>query len=570
MPRMNALPGETGLTEAARTGGRILVDQLKLQGVEVAFGVPGESYLEVLDALHDTPEVRFTVCRQEGGAAMSAAAWGELTGQPGVAFVTRGPGATNASAGVHIAQQDSLPMILFVGQIERGARERDTFQEVDYRRFFGGMAKWVAEIDEPSRIPELVHRAFATAVAGRPGPVVLALPEDMLVERSKAPDGRPVRAVEPAPAPEAMEELRRLLDTAERPFVILGGGGWSTEGVAALAAFLEAADLPAACGFRRQDLLDNEHRCYAGHLGLGPNPRLVERIRASDLVLVVGSRLGETTSQGFTLFDLPRPRQRLVHVHNDPEELGRFYQPDLAILAGLNAFAAAARALPAPRYRSWSAETVEAHAEELAWRAPTRIPGAVQLGEVVAWLRERLPPEAILTNGAGNYAIWANRHFGYRGLGTQLAPTSGSMGYGLPAAIAAKLRHPERPVLCFAGDGCFLMTGQELATAVQYGCRLVVLVVNNGMYGTIRMHQERQYPTRVIGTELRNPDFAALARAYGAFGARVERTSEFAPALEAALAADGPALIELVVDPEALTVRASLSEIRAAALAAGR
>ncbi len=554
------------MANVARTGGRILVDQLRVQGVEVAFGVPGESYLEVLDALHDAPELRFVVCRQEGGAAMMAAAWGELTGRPGVAFVTRGPGATNASAGVHVAQQDSLPLVLFVGQVERGARERDTFQEVDYRRFFGGMAKWVAEIDDPARIPELVHRAFATAMAGRPGPVVLALPEDMLTQAAEVGDGQAAAKVEAAPSPAAMAELGRLLDGAERPIAILGGGGWSEAGTTALAAFLEAADLPAACGFRRQDLLDNGHRCYAGQIGLGPNPKLADRIRRSDLVLAIGSRLGETTSGGFTLLDLPRPRQLLVHVHNDPEELGRFYQPDLAIPAGLNAFAEAAAALPPPRHRRWSPATAEAHAEELDWRAPTRVPGALQLGEVVAWLRERLPADAVLTNGAGNYAIWANRHFAYRGLGTQLAPTSGSMGYGLPAAIAAKLRFPGRPVVCFAGDGCFLMTGQELATAAQHEVAIIVVVVDNGMYGTIRMHQEREHPGRVYGTGLRNPDFVALARAYGAFGARVETTEAFAPAFEEAVASNGPALLHLLLEPEAITPRASLSELREAAV----
>jgi acetolactate synthase-1/2/3 large subunit len=554
----------------ARTGGRILVDQLRIQGVEVAFGVPGESYLEVLDALHDTPEIRFVICRQEGGAAMMATAWGELTGRPGVAFVTRGPGATNASAGVHVAQQDSTPMVLFVGQIDRGSRERDTFQEVDYRRMFGGMAKWVAEIDDAARIPEFVHRAFATATAGRPGPVVLALPEDMLTDSVTVPDGRAARTVEAGPAPEAMEELRHLIAAAERPFVILGGGGWNAAGIAALAAFLGAHDLPAACGFRRQDLLDNDHRCYAGHIGLGPNPKLAERIKASDLVIAVGARLGETTSQGFTLLGVPRPAQRFVHVHNDPEELGRVYQADLAIPSGLNAFARAAAALEPPQRRPWAAATAEAHAEELAWRAPTRIPGALQLGEVMAWLQRELPEEAIVTNGAGNYAIWVNRFFPYRRPGAQLAPTSGSMGYGLPAAIAAKLAAPERPVVAFAGDGCFQMTGQELATAVQHRLPIVVVVVDNGMYGTIRMHQEREHPGRILGTDLRNPDFVALARAHGAFGARVETTEAFAPAFAKAMASGRPALLHLILDPAAITPRASLEEIRAAARAAGR
>jgi acetolactate synthase-1/2/3 large subunit len=395
----------------------------------------------------------------------------------------------------------------------------------------------------------------------------LALPEDMLVETAAVEDGRPAAAVQAAPSPAAMDELRRLLEEAKRPFAILGGGGWSEAGTTALASFLDASDLPAACGFRRQDLLDNEHRCYAGHLGLGPNPKLVERVRGSDLLLVIGSRLGETTSQGFTLPDLPRPRQRLVHVHPDPEELGRYYQPDLAILSSLDAFAIAAAAMPPPRYHAWATTTAEAHAEELAWRTPTRIPGALQLGEVVAWLRAQLPAGAILTNGAGNYAIWANRHFGYRGLGTQLAPTSGSMGYGLPAAVAAKLRHPDRPVVCFAGDGCFLMTGQELATAVQYDLPIIIVVVDNGMYGTIRMHQERDHPGRVSGTALRNPDFAALALAYGAHGARVETTEAFAPAFEKAVASGKPALLHLILDPEAITPRMSLSELTAAARA---
>lgn len=557
------------MTQAARPGGRILVDQLRVQGVDTVFGVPGESYLEVLDALHDTPEIRFVICRQEGGVAMMAAAHGELTGRPGVAFVTRGPGATNASAGVHIAQQDSLPMVLFVGQIDRGARERDTFQEVDYRRFFGGMTKWVAEIDDPARIPEFVHRAFATAMAGRPGPVVLALPEDMLTGTATVADGRRCRPVEAAPAPEAMAELRRLLEAAERPFVILGGSGWNADGVAALETFVASWHLPSACGFRRQDLLDNGHACYAGHIGLGPNPKLVQRIKGSDLVLVVGSRLGETTSQSFTLFDLPRPRQRFVHVHNDPEELGRFYQPDLAIPSGLNAFAVAAAGLRPRPNGPWAEATAQAHAEELAWRAPTRIPGPLQLGEIVAWLRQRLPPEAIFTNGAGNYAIWLNRHLGYHRPGTQLAPTSGSMGYGLPAAIAAKLRHPDRPVVCFAGDGCYLMTGQELATAVQHDVGIVVVVVDNGMYGTIRMHQEREHPGRVSGTALKNPDFAALALAHGAHGARVETTEAFAPAFEEALASGRPALLHLILDPEAITPQTSLSGLRNAARARG-
>lgn len=558
------------MTEELRTGGRVLVDQLRLHGADTLFGVPGESYLGVLDALYDVPELRFVICRQEGGAAMMADAYGKLTGRPGIAFVTRGPGATNASAGVHVAQQDSTPMILFIGQIERAARERDAFQEVDYRQMFGGIAKWVAQIEDAARIPEFVHRAFMTATAGRPGPVVLSLPEDMLYDRVAVADGRPYRPVQPSPAPADLAVLRRMLAEARRPIVILGGGGWDEVSVAAMARFADANDLPVACGFRRQDLIDNEHRCYVGDIAIGPNPKLVERIRAADLILAVGTRLSEMTTQGYSLLGLPRPAQRLVHIHNDPAELGRVYQAELAIHAGLRAIGPALEALPPVEERPWAADTATMREAYLAWRTPTRLPGELQLGEIVAWLRRRLPPETIVTNGAGNYAVWANRFFPYRGLGTQLAPISGSMGYGLPAAIAAKLVRPEHPVVCFAGDGCFLMTGQELATAVRYRLPVIVLVVNNGMYGTIRMHQEREHPTRVIGTELTNPDFAALARAYGAFGAQVRRTAEFEPAFEAALAHGGPALIELQIDPDALTPRASLSEIRAAALAAGR
>ena len=438
------------------------------------FGVPGESYLEVLDALHDTPEIRFVICRQEGGAAMMATAWGELTGRPGVAMVTRGPGATNASAGVHIAQQDSVPMVLFVGQIDRGSRERDTFQEVDYRRMFGGMAKWVAEIDDAGRIPgvrppRLRHgRHGRAARPGRPGAARGHAGRDGHGSRT----GAGAVAGRARPLAEAMAELRRLLAAAERPFVILGGGGWSEAGVAALASFLDANDLPAACGFRRQDLLDNDHRCYAGHIGLGPNPKLAERIKASDLVLAIGARLGETTSQGFTLLGVPRPAADASSTSTTtPRSWAGSTRPTWPSLRPRTPS-------PAPRRRAGAAAAPALGRGDR--RGPRRGAGlararpgsrALQLGEIVAGCGERLPPDAIVTNGAGNYAIWANRHFAYRGLGTQLAPTSGSMGYGLPAAVAAKLRHPDRPVICFAGDGCFLMTGQELATAVQYGCR---------------------------------------------------------------------------------------------------
>ncbi len=558
------------MADNLRSGGRILVDQLRLHGVDLAFGVPGESYLDVLNAFYDTPEIRFVICRQEGGVAMMAEAYGKLTGRPGIAFVTRGPGATNASAGVHIAQQDSSPMILFIGQIDSEARERDAFQEVDYRQMFGGIAKWVAEIEDPARIPELVHRAFVTAASGRPGPVVLALPEDMLVRRSGAADGRPWQPVEAHPDPAAIAELRQRLAAAERPLVILGGGGWSAAAAADMQTFATNNEVPVAAGFRRQDHFDNRHPGYAGDLGVGVNPKLVERVGQADLLIALGTRLSEMTAQGYKLLDIPRPKQALVHIHADPAELGRVYQPDLAIQASPRPAAAALASLLPVEKRAWKAWTKAAHQDYLDYIAPVKVPGQLQMAEVMVQLGERLPEDAIVTNGAGNYAVWATRFRVFRGYRSQLAPTSGSMGYGLPAAVAAALVHPDRTVVCFAGDGCFLMTGQEMATAVQYGLRLLVLVVNNGMYGTIRMHQEREYPTRVSGTELRNPDFAALARAYGAHGARVERTADFGPALEAALAFNGPSLIELVLDPEALTIRASLSQIRNAAIAAGR
>jgi acetolactate synthase-1/2/3 large subunit len=557
------------MADNRRPGGRILVDQLRLHGVDLCFGVPGESYLAVLDAMHDVPEVRYVICRQEGGVAMMAEAYGKLTGRPGIAFVTRGPGATNASAGVHVAQQDSTPMILFIGQIERATVERDAFQEVNYRQMFGGMAKWVAEIDQVERIPEFVHRAFMTATTGRPGPVVLALPEDMLVDRSEVEDGRPWRQVEAHPDPAAVAELRERLARASRPIFILGGA-WNARAKAAFEQFAGDNELAVTVGFRRQDYFDNLHPSYAGDVGIGINPKLLERVRSSDLVVAVGTRLSEMTSQAYKLFDVPRPRQRFVHVHSDAAELGRVYQADLPIHSGAAPMGEALAALPRFEHRPWGGWTAEAHRDWQDYLRPPKVPGRLQMGEIMAHLRERLPEDAVITNGAGNYAVWATRFSVFRHWRTQLAPTSGSMGYGFPAAVAASLAHPDRTVVCFAGDGDFLMTGQELATAVQYGCRLVVLVVNNGMYGTIRMHQEREYPTRVSGTDLVNPDFAALARAYGAFGARIETAAEFPETLDRALAAEGPALIELTLDPEALTIRASLSDIRDAALKAGR
>jgi len=553
-----------------RTGARVLVDQLKVHGVERVFCVPGESYLAVLDALYDAPEIDLIVCRQEGGAAIMAEAEGKLTGRPGVCFVTRGPGATNASPGVHIAFQDSTPMILFVGQIARGFQEREAFQEIDFRRMFGPLAKWVAQIDEAERIPEFISRAFHVATAGRPGPVVLALPEDMLSDLTDAPATRPYAPVQAHPSAADMARLRSLLAAAKRPFLLLGGSGWDVQACADIRAFAEANRLPVGAAFRFQDLFDNTHPNYAGDVGIGINPKLQARIRDADLLLALGPRLGEMTTGGYTLIDIPCPRQTLVHVHAGAEELGRVYQAELAINAGMRAFAAAARALPPADSAAWRGQAEAAHDDYLAWSAPTKMPGPVQLAEIMAWLCDHVPADSIVTNGAGNYTIWVHRFYRYRGFRTQLAPTSGSMGYGVPAAIAAKRRYPGRTVICFSGDGCFLMTGQELATAVQYGINVIIIVVNNGMYGTIRMHQERHYPSRVSATDLVNPDFAALARAYGAHGETVKRTADFASAFERAQASGKPAVIEVRIDPEAITPRQSLSDIRAAALAAHR
>jgi acetolactate synthase-1/2/3 large subunit len=552
-----------------RTGAQILVDQLKIHGADTVFCVPGESYLAVLDALYDANSIGLVTCRQEGGATMMADAYGKLTGRPGIVMVTRGPGATNASAGLHVAMQDSTPLILFIGQVARETMEREAFQEIDYRRMFGQLAKWVAEIDDPRRIPEFLSRAFNTATNGRPGPVVLALPEDMLTETADVADAQPYIRAETWPGEAPMARLRTLLAAAKRPFLLLGGSAWDADGVAAIERFAAANRLPVGCAFRRQDRFDNTHPCYAGDVGIGINPKLAQRIAASDLLIAVGPRLGEMTTGGYTLLDIPTPRQPLVHVHADPEELGRVYQAALPINATPRAFARAAAALPPVESAAWAAATEVAHQDFLAFRTAPRSPGNLQMGEIMLWLDEHLPDDAIVTNGAGNFATWVHRFRRYRRFGSQLAPTSGSMGYGFPAAVAAKIVHPDRTVICVAGDGDFLMTGQELATAVQRRLAIIVLLVNNGMYGTIRMHQERHHPGRVIGTDLHNPDFAALARAYGAHGEVVERTEEFAAAFERARAAGVPAILELRIDPEALTIRQSLSEIRAAAQAEG-
>ncbi len=550
-----------------RTGGQILVDALKIHGVDLAFCVPGESYLAALDALYDARNsIRLITCRQEGGAANMAEAYGKLTGRPGICFVTRGPGATNASIGVHTAFQDSTPMILFVGQVARDQAEREAFQEVDYRRMFAPLAKWAAQIDDAARIPELVSQAFHRAVAGRPGPVVIALPEDMLTATAEAEDAWPYKIVRPHPGADELLAMRAMLTKASRPFVLLGGGGWNADAVRDIAAFAEANDLPVGVSFRCQDLIDNAHKNYVGHVGIGIDPALATRVKEADVLLAVGARLGEMTTSGYTLVNVPTPRQTLIHVHAGAEELGRVYQAALPINAGMPQFAAAARALKPIERPRWAAATAAAREEYLATLQAKPHAGALQMPEVMSFLRARLPPDSIIANGAGNYTTWVHRFYQYHRYRTELAPTSGAMGYGLPAAIAAKAVHPERTVVCFAGDGCFLMTGQELATAVQYGLAVIVIVVNNGMYGTIRMHQEREYPERVHGTDLKNPDFAALARAFGAHGELVETTAAFAPAFVRALASGKPALLELRLDPEAITPRLGLSQIRENAL----
>ena len=547
------------------TGARLLVDALITHGVDRVFSVPGESFLAVLDMLYDeTERIRTIVCRHEAGAANMAEATGKLTGRPGVAIVTRGPGATHASIGVHTAFQDSTPMILLIGQCARDHLDREAFQEIDYRRMFGQMAKWVAQIDDARRIPEYLSHAFHTAVAGRPGPVVLALPEDMLSDPCpRVPGAPPFRRVAASPSAAQIEDVRARLENAERPMVIAGGSGWNAQACADLRRFVETWQLPIGCAFRYQDTIDNDSPNYAGDVGLGVNPALAQRIREADLLLVVGPRLGEATTGGYTLLDIPKTRQTLVHVHQGAEELGRVYAADLPIVSGMPEIAAALAALEPRRAPVWAGAAEQAHRAYLEWRAPRPMLGNVQLGEIMAQLRARLPADAIVTNGAGNYAIWLHRHFAYRQWRTQLAPTSGAMGYGVPAAIAAKALYPERTVVAFAGDGCFMMSSQELATAVQYGLNVVFVVVNNAHYGTIRMHQERHYPGRTHGTGLTNPDFAAFARAFGAHGETVEQTADFLPAFERCVASGRPALIEIRVPQEVSTPAATLDDIRA-------
>lgn len=555
-----------------KTGGQSLVEALRVQGVDTVFCVPGESYLEVLDALYDhQQEIRVVACRHESGAGFMAEAYGKLTGRPGICMVTRGPGATNASIAVHTAYQDSTPMILFVGQVGRDMCEREAFQEIDYRRMFGEFTKWVTQIDDASRIGEYVARAFSVAMSGRPGPVVIALPEDMLTDSSFPKPTRPVDIAQAYPDPAAMERIGALLAQAKRPLMILGGSGWTQAGWRDMAKFASRQNLPVACSFRRQDLFDNLHPNYVGDVGIGINPDLATMIRNADVLLAVGARLGEMATSGYTLLDIPCPAQKLVHVLNDPEEMGRVYQPEVRVQASLDAFAAEAARLPAADSGAWRQWLAAARANYLKYIEPqprdTRFDPAV----AIRALREVLSPDAIITNGAGNYSAWAHRYHQFSHPRSQLAPTSGAMGYGVPAAIAAKICNPARQVVCLAGDGCFLMTGQELATAVRNRLAIVFIVFNNGMYGTIRMHQEKHYPGRVVGTDLSNPDFVTYARSFGIEGACIDDSSQFAPmlghALQVSACASNPFLIEVRCDPEVLTPRATLSAIRKTALA---
>jgi acetolactate synthase I/II/III large subunit len=539
-----------------RNGGQILVDALVRNSVDTVYCVPGESYLAVLDALHDAQGVRTIVTRHEGAASNMADAYGKLTGRPGICFVTRGPGATHASNGVHTAREDSTPMILFVGQVESRFLGRGGFQEVDYRQMFGGLAKWVTEIDHIERIPEIVAKAFNVALSGRPGPVVIALPEDVLFGSTVVADAPAVRISQAAPDAGEMAEVGSLLAAASRPLVVVGGTGWDGAACEALKRFVDANALPVAASFRRQDLFDNRDPHYVGQLGLGVSPKLAERVREADLLLVIGSRLAETTSSGYTLTQSPVTRQTLIHVHPDPQELGRVYQARLPINAGMRAFAHALDTLAPVASPAWRAWTEAARADYVEHSTP---PAAspelkgVDLAQVVAHLSDVLPDDAVIANGAGNYTVWVHRFYRYRERATELAPTNGAMGYGFPAAIAAKLRDPQRTVVCFAGDGCFMMYPQELATAMQFGAPLIVIVVNNGMLGTIRMHQEREYPGRVEATQLANPDFIALARSFGAHAERVEHTEDFPAAFARAQRAGVAALIELVADPLQIT-----------------
>jgi acetolactate synthase-1/2/3 large subunit len=542
-----------------RTVARILVDQLLVHGVDTAYCVPGESYISVLDAIGDSP-IRLCTTRHEAAAANMAEAYGKLTGRPGVCLVTRAPGATHAAVGIHTAYQDSTPLVLFVGQVPRPHLGREAFQELDYTRMFGEMAKSVTTLEDAMETPDVVERAFHTASSGRPGPVVVALPEDVQDDLADVPDAERYRPERPEPRLDQVDRALELVAAADRPLIVVGGGGWSEQAGRDVLAFAEASNVPVAASFRRQDYVDNGSSAYAGMLTIGMDSALGRRLQDTDVVLALGTRLGEVATRQYSLLEPPRPRQRLIHVHADRGELGRVYEPELAILSGSPEFAAMLRSVDGEHRASWFEQ---AHTDYLGNLRHDRLPGELELADVMAYLRERLPDDAVLTSGAGNYTVWAHRFYEFHRYGTQLAPCSGAMGYGVPAAIAAKLLRAERLVVCLSGDGDFLMSGHELATAAKYGAAIVVLLVNNEMYGTIRMHQERHFPGRVVATELVNPDFVAYAESFGAYAARVERIEDFAPAFEAALAEGRPALLELRVDPDAITPRATLSQIRA-------
>lgn len=545
---------------ALRHGGAILAEQLKIQGVNRVFSVPGESFLAALDGLFESG-IQNVVCRQEGGASMMAEAHGKLTGRPGVAFVTRGPGATNASSGLHVAMQDSTPMVLFVGQIARGHRDREAFQEVDYRQLFGGLVKWVAEIDQTERLPEYIARAFQIAMSGRPGPVVLALPEDMLSAVAEVADRPAAQVARAMPAPDDVAQVVRMLETAKRPLVIAGGPGWSAQASVDLERFAQRMDLPVAVPFRRQDYLNNDSPNYVGDLGVGMNPALAKLLQDADLLLVIGARVGDILTNGYELLDPSNLGKILIHTHPSPDEPGHVYAPDFAMACD-SAGLVAALADAGTQAGAWADWRAQARADYEGWQQPRETPGPVKMEQVVSWLAEHLPHDAILTNGAGNYAAFVHRYHRFRSYKTQVAPTSGSMGYGFPASIAAKLEHPDRTVICFAGDGCFQMTCNEMSTAIQHGAAVIVIVVNNGKYGTIRMHQEKTYPGRVSGTMIANPDVAALARAYGGTGQTVTRTEDFAAAFNMAQKAGVLSVIELKLDDEVLSTGMTLSQTR--------
>lgn len=550
-------------TTTAKTGGQLLVDALKIHGAKRVFCVPGESYLPVLDALYGArQDIDLVVCRHESGASNMAEAYGKMTGEPGICMVTRGPGATNASIGVHTAFQDSTPMILFIGQVGSDFVEREAFQEMDYRRMFGEMAKWVAQIDRADRMHEYISHAYHVATSGRPGPVVLALPEDMLSSTAVSEPLSHYQRVAAAPSPESLATVQAMITSGKRPLAMLGGSGWNKEACDNMLKWAKANDIPLAASFRCQDLIDNQSPNYVGHVGIGIAGYLADMVRQADPLIVIGPRLGEMTTGGYTLIKAPKPDQRMIHVHAGAGELGRVYQADLLINSGMQEFARALAALPTIKDRPWAGLLKAGRKGYETELQPSATSAALDLAQVVQQLQSKVSADAIVTNGAGNYTGWVHRYWRYGGFRTQLAPTSGAMGYGLPAAISAKLQFPNRDVICFAGDGCFQMISQEMATASQYGANILVLIVNNGMYGTIRMHQERDYPMRVWGTALNNPDFAAIARAHGGHGETVKTTAEFMPALERALASNKPAIIDLIVDPEEITTRTTITKIR--------